>query len=141
MLWIIKDPFIALKEYMGGGSNEDLLNKLNTEVATTNLGFANIAVPHPLQHPQDHQFTLIIYNQLVDILLWCTTSVEEHLDNIHQQHMQDVETKTLMQSIAVTKATAATAEILCKEKVKNRHVVDEVLDESVAKKVKNILTK
>ena len=61
--------------------------------------------------------------------------METHLDNLHQARMQAVETKTLLRSMEMTKATRATAEILHKANKKQDILLEAAVDDMANKKV------
>ena len=76
-----------------GESNKDNVNKLKDEASANNLGLVNVTSTHHVRHQRDHQVTLMVFDQLMEIILWCTTGVEAHLDDTHQARTQDMEAK------------------------------------------------
>ena len=134
MHWILEDPSDGLEGYLRGNST-NYCTELGEAIVRANLGFTNAPPLHVTHHQHDHQVATLVYEQLESILGWATHGVEKHLDELHSSRMQEVETKTLLRSLEITKATDATAAVLCNEKKQKGQVMDQVVESLAERKV------
>ena len=134
MLWILEDVPEDLEKYLRG-QHEDYSIEFNVTVVKANLGFTNTPSIHVVHHQHDHRVATIVHDQLATILGLITHGVEQHLDDMHYQRMQEVETKTLLQSLEITKATDATAAVLRRERRNKGKSLDEAVDQMAENKV------